>query len=255
MENPTKKGTRVNIMGKIPSRKKRQEAVYSLVMFPTIAIILLLIINGYTNLYLHGGILLSGIILGSIASSYTPDMRKKENKDKNIYSGLPQKKNSKKSAQTHKNKTATKTTINPSSNRPLDNLLDVDFTEMNGREFETMVAAYFKAKYKNAIQTPAAKDGGVDIVYTDKDGFKVAVQVKHRQESGNYITANEIYELNGARRNHKCQRSLFISSTGFTPDALQYADSFKMETRSSTWVNGELRKWKEKELKKRRVAN
>ncbi|MBB5324873.1 HJR/Mrr/RecB family endonuclease [Anoxybacillus tepidamans] len=51
------------------------------------------------------------------------------------------------------------------------------------------------------MKTPEAKDGGVDMVLTNKsDGVKIAVQVKHRYKSKNQITVKEMRELDSAKK-------------------------------------------------------
>lgn len=77
------------------SRKKRKDGVYTIVAGPIILIGLYFFFNSNsTNYWILGGIILVGVIMGSIASSYVPDMRYKKNRNKNPYSGLPLKKRS-----------------------------------------------------------------------------------------------------------------------------------------------------------------
>lgn len=93
----------------------------------------------------------------------------------------------------------------------------------------------------------------MDIIFKDKDGFKVAVQVKHRYVSKNNVTVREINELNGARRNHRCQLALFITSAGYTRDALRLADEQHIKTYGYEWVNNKILKWRMKEAKRRKL--
>lgn len=236
-----------------PSRKKRQESVRALVALPVLVILTVLIMNEVYNYYLLGGILLFGIILASIVENLVPDMRRKENKNKNSYTGIERKQ--KNSTQNKRVSTTTKSVKKPTSKsvREMKTLLKIPYEQMNGREFELIVAEYFKQNYKNAEKTRESKDGGVDITYIDDEGFKVAVQVKHRMESGKDIKESELRDLVGSMRNHKCRRTHFVTTTSYTPDAMRYAGDVKMKTYSFVWVNGGLQKWREEELKKIRA--
>lgn len=177
------------------------------------------------------GTVVEKAIISMKAKDAQKPQRKKPNKNKNI------------KAKAHTGKI-----------RDLNTLFLIPFDEMNGHEFEKIVAEYYKSKYKSAIQTPASKDSGVDIIYTDSDGFRVAVQVKHKVQSGKPVDAQEIYKINGARPNHKCNRAEFVSSTGYTTDALQYTDQMRIKTHGSYWVNNDLKKWKDKLAKKNNPA-
>lgn len=175
-----------------------------------------------------------------------------------LLSGVPvrtnKKNQSKKSVKIKQHREKTKEKISTGKIRDLNTLLLIPFYEMNGHEFEKIVAEYYKSKYKSAIQTPASKDSGVDIIYTDSDGLRVAVQVKHKVQSGKPVDAQEIYKINGARPNHKCNLAEFVSSTGYTTDALQYTDQMRIKTHGAYWVNNDLKKWKEKQVKLRKLS-
>ncbi|MDQ0412911.1 restriction endonuclease [Mesobacillus stamsii] len=174
-----------------------------------------------------------------------------------LLSGIPvrtNKKNQAKKSIKTKRKENSKYIRNNGKVRDINTLLLIPFDQMNGHEFEKVVAEYYKLKYKSAIQTPPSKDSGVDIIYTDSDGFRVAVQVKHKVKSGKPVDAQEIYKINGAKRNHKCNLAEFVSSTGYTKDALQYTDQMKINTHGAYWVNNDLKKWKEKEAKLRKLS-
>jgi restriction system protein len=126
---------------------------------------------------------------------------------------------------------------------------------MSGLEFEQLVFLYFKAIGYKPVKTPESKDGGVDMILTNKaDGIKIAVQVKHRYKSGNQITVKEIRELDSAKKNHRCVSSWFITSSTFTNDALRQADVYRMKTSDINYVESKIIPWKEREAAKRQVA-
>jgi restriction system protein len=72
------------------SRRKRKQTVYGATAGPILFIGLYFYFSaGSTNIYIFLAILFTAVIAGTITSSYVPDMRKKENRGKNVYSGLP----------------------------------------------------------------------------------------------------------------------------------------------------------------------
>lgn len=147
-----------------------------------------------------------------------------------------------------------KTVKNPYGIMPLENLLIAELNSMSGYDFEELCFQYFKHTYNYVEQTSYAKDKGVDFIFKDIDGFRVAVQVKHRCESNKKITLSEINQLNGARRAHNCSRGCFITSTGYTKDAINHADDLHIKTFDGTWVENKILRWREKEAKKRNLA-
>jgi len=75
-----------------PSRKQRQSTVYTIVAGPILFIGLWMMFQfNVTNIYYLIGLVLFAVVMGAIVSSFVPDMRRKENKNKNMYTGLPNK--------------------------------------------------------------------------------------------------------------------------------------------------------------------
>ena len=223
------------IMSKGESRKKRQEAVYILVMGPIVAIMILLMMNGITNLYLLGGMLFGGIIIASLAQSYVPDMRKKENKYKNEYTGLP----SKKKTNSTRNNTSSKKTISNKKNSPSKTpqkehnllrsekeILTLPLEELTWREFERLCFLYYKAKGYKPRETSEGADGGVDlIIYNRHHQADVAIQIKHYT---NPVTVEHVRQLDSAKKNHKCILAEFITTSFYTTAASREASDRKI---------------------------
>jgi len=245
---------------KMPSRRERQNAVISLFTFPAFIISFYLMMKGIIGL---AGVIVTlfiALIIGSWTARYVPDMRKKENKNKNPYTGLPQKTAEKKPAKTS---TSKKTTSPASSSqttgkynvRPDDVIIQLPLEELEGLEFEQLVYLYLKATGWKPIKTPETKDGGVDIVVINKtDGLKTAVQVKHYYRSKTQVTVKDIRELDSAKKNHRCIGTWFITSGTFTNAALVEADTRRMKTSDVTFVETKIIPWKEREAAKRQVA-
>lgn len=242
-------------MAKRPSRRARQDAVFSWVMLPTIAIILLLIMNGVTNYYVLGGIFVICLVIGGIATSYVPDMRRKENKNKNAYTGLSSKK------KTPQKNNSSKTQNLQNSNTPLKehNLLRTDneilalpFNTLTWREFERLCFLYYKGKGYKVKETKEGADGGIDLIYFDpKNQTNIAVQIKQYSKP---VNVNIIRNLDSAKKNYDCILAEIISTSTYTQTAKDEADKRKIVWRDKAWIDLFLLPWREKEAKKRKLA-
>lgn len=143
-----------------------------------------------------------------------------------------------------------------SSNRllPDDEILKLPLNKMSWREFERLCYMYYKAKKYKPEETKSGADGGIDLVYYHPyHKGKVAVQIKHRINSGNQVTVKEVRELNTAKRNYDCILAEFITTSTYTNDALKEAGDFKIETHDINWVNNKIIKWKNEETKRKSV--
>jgi HJR/Mrr/RecB family endonuclease len=102
---------------------------------------------------------------------------------------------------------------------------------MTHRDFEYYVADFLRlTRDLKTYVTQAAKDGGKDIIAFDDDE-KIYVEVKHWK--GN-VGRPAIQKLNGAMLADKVRRGYFITSSGFTKDALEYAQKTNI-----TLINGD----------------
>lgn len=158
-------------------------------------------------------------------------------------------------------KAATKKTVikkvnnnsKPSKNTPNQlpsdkQIIATNLEDLSWREFERLCFLYYKAKGYKPRETGESADGGVDLViYNPYHKAEEAIQIKHYIRSGNQITVTQIRELNSAKRNHKCSLSRFITTSGYTRDALREADQYKMECHDLNWVKNKIVKWQEQE--------
>lgn len=219
-------------------RKKLLEVINGLVIIIGLAIVFNLGLSYYFYIV---------VILGSPLFSY-----------KIIGRIITVKSIKKKPAQKKQQKTTSKTntkTGNPYNMMSYNELLTAKLDDMNGYDFEELCYQYFNHNVKYVEQTSYGKDKGVDFIFKDEDGFRVAVQVKHRYSSRNNVTVKEINELNGAKRNHRCTKAMFITSAGYTKDAINLADDLHIETHAEEWVNHNVLKWQQKEAKKRKLIS
>lgn len=96
----------------------------------------------------------------------------------------------------------------------------------NAYEFQDLVAALLRAMgYYTPFVAPKGKDGGIDIIaYRDPLGTespRIQVQIKHREAAAK---ATEMRQLMGLLQKEG-DVGIFVSTSGFTPDAKQAARS------------------------------
>lgn len=151
-----------------------------------------------------------------------------------------------------RSKTSRSKTKKPASNsfnrssptcRPDEVILTLPLDKMTGAEFERLLALYFKDQgYSVKEVGVGGKDGGVDLVITDKRGEKTAVQAKCYADH-NKVNVMKVRELVAAKRNHDCILSLIVTTSDFTSDARKEADQFKVDYWHGGLVDSKLRSW------------
>ncbi|RFA32239.1 hypothetical protein CAI16_18610 [Virgibacillus dokdonensis] len=130
-------------------------------------------------------------------------------------------------------------------------IIESPLEELSWREFERICYLYFKARGYKPRQTANGADGGVDlIIYNRHHQANEAVQIKHYLLSNNQITVREMRELNSAKRNYNCVLARFITSSGYTRQALMEADKYKIRCDHIDWVRSRIEKWRKSELAK-----
>jgi restriction system protein len=157
---------------------------------------------------------------------------------------LPTKQSRKRNSPKNKKQFKVNNRVPPGRRLPIEKLIHMELDKINGHEFEELCRAYLSSKYKHVEKTKDQKDGGVDIVYVNEDGLRVAVQCKHYLRSGKLIDVNDIRKLDSARKNHKCMLSEFITTSRFTKPALAEASDRRMETHDILWVKSNIDSWR-----------
>lgn len=161
---------------------------------------------------------------------------------------------------TRKKNSPNKTISNKSTNKNIDShkslktdkeILTLPLEQLTWNEFERLCYLYYKAKRYRPIETKKGADGGIDLViYNRHHRQNVAIQIKHWIDSGNRVGVKEIRELDSAKKNYKCILAEFISSTGYTKDALIEADKRKIKCHTAD----KILKWREQEVIKKDLA-
>ncbi|WP_256872182.1 restriction endonuclease [Paenibacillus sp. 79R4] len=127
--------------------------------------------------------------------------------------------------------------------RPDEVILTRHLSELNGAEFERLLALYFRGQGYTVNEVGVGgRDGGVDLVIRDQRGEKTAVQAKCYADH-NKVKVQIVRELVAAKRNHDCILSLLITTSDLTSDAKKEAGRFKVEYWHGGIIEQKLKAW------------
>lgn len=187
--------------------------------------------------------LLVVVVLGVIAGLLQPQKKQKGR------SRRPANANKRRSASTQQ-----KVIRSSKSCRPDEVILSRPLDELNGTEFERLLALYFRDQgYVVHEVGIGGNDGGVDLVIVDKRGERTAVQAKCYAEH-NMVPVQTVRELVAAKRNHNCMLTLLITTSDLTGPAKKEAEQFRVEYWHGGLVEEKLRRWgKWASVKRRKV--
>ncbi|TMN21826.1 restriction endonuclease [Lentibacillus cibarius] len=219
-------------------KKKDRKLISSTIsgLFMIISLYLYWIVFDSNNMYILFGIILATPFIEAMT-----------------YRMLPKNKKSNKKARSRIKHNSKKPKGRANFNRMREDheIISSPLHDLSWREFERICYLYFKARGHKPKETSNGADGGVDlIIYNRYHKANEAVQIKHYLSSGNQITVKEIRELNSAKRNHNCVLARFITSSGFTQDALREADRYRIQCSNIDWVMNHIEKWRKTELEK-----
>lgn len=99
---------------------------------------------------------------------------------------------------------------------------------MNPKEFEIMVAKFFKMQGYDTILTPYSGDWGIDVIAT-KGKEKVAVQAKMYGDSARKVSRLAMMQLYGAMAYQDCTRAVMVTNGECMEDALIVAEKLGIE--------------------------
>lgn len=127
-----------------------------------------------------------------------------------------------------------------------DNHIDwKDIQQMNGFDFEEVVADLFNAKGYDAKVTSGSGDQGADVV-ADKDFEKVVVQAKRYKGK---VSNSAVQEVVASMKHYNADRGLVITNSQFTSSARELASSNDIEL----WNGGKLKEQIEAYLNKNSI--
>ncbi|MGE6229873.1 restriction endonuclease [Paenibacillus chitinolyticus] len=131
--------------------------------------------------------------------------------------------------------------------RPDEVLLTKPLNDLNGVEFERLLALYFRDQgYVVHEVGIGGNDGGVDLVIVDKRGERTAVQAKCYADH-NMVPVQTVRELVAAKRNHNCMLTMLITTSDLTGPAKKEAEQFRVEFWHGGIVEEKLRNWKRRQ--------
>lgn len=99
---------------------------------------------------------------------------------------------------------------------------------MNPKEFEIMVAKFFKMQGYDTKLTPYSGDWGIDVIAT-KGKEKVAVQAKMYGDSARKVSRLAMMQLYGAMAYQDCTRAVMVTNGECMEDALIVAEKLGIE--------------------------
>lgn len=138
--------------------------------------------------------------------------------------------------------------------RPDEVILTSSLNDLNGVEFERLLALYFKDQgYIVHEVGVGGNDGGVDLVIVDKRGERTAVQAKCYADH-NTVSVQTVRELATAKRNHNCMLTLLVTTSDLTGPAKKEAEQYRMEYWHGGLLEEKLRKWSKWSPAKKRAT-
>lgn len=134
--------------------------------------------------------------------------------------------------------------------RPDERILASPLDDLNGVEFERLLALYFRDQGYIVHEVGiGGNDGGVDLVIVDKRGERTAVQAKC-YANHNLVPVQTVRELVAAKRNHNCMLTLLITTSDFTGPAKKEAEQFRVEYWHGGVIEEKLLRWDKWAVKK-----
>ncbi|MBE3584971.1 MAG: restriction endonuclease [Thermoanaerobacter sp.] len=94
--------------------------------------------------------------------------------------------------------------------------------KMSGREFEEFLEKLFQKLGYQTILTPEMKDHGADLIITNTQGRKFAIQAKKLQDYGR-VGVNVLGEVTRGQRWYGCHGSIVITNQYFTDQMIEEA--------------------------------
>ncbi len=101
--------------------------------------------------------------------------------------------------------------------------------KMNGSQFEDFVGFVFREAGYKVYQTKKTRDGGKDLILKTDKG-KMYVEIK-RYASRNLVSSSHVLKLIGSAVSDGVKQCLFVTTSGYTKDAIELAESSKVDVK------------------------
>jgi len=120
-----------------------------------------------------------------------------------------------------------------------DNILEI-LQAMDSTRFEFLVKDFMEQmKYGDGIVTKRSNDGGIDVIINEDElGLsKIYLQAK-RHKKGNNIGRPELQGFSGSMDSYATTKGVFITTSAFIKNAIEYADSIKSSGKNIILIDG-----------------
>lgn len=128
--------------------------------------------------------------------------------------------------------------------KPMEQLFTYDLKDLSELDFQELCFQYFKNTYRKVEQIPTEMNKNVNFIIVNREGFRVAVQVKHKVESGENVTSDEIQAFIEGKRIHNCKYAMVISTTDYIQDARDIAAEHEIEIYTYRWIENKVLHWR-----------
>lgn len=123
---------------------------------------------------------------------------------------------------------------------PSEWTLDV-LTRMDWKRFEALTAAYYKHLGFRAETIQCGPDGGIDVKLFRGDAPKPAAIVQCKAWSSRPVGVKPVRELLGVMVHNNVDTGVFLTTSGFTGDAVDFAKSHRIALGSGDQLLGKLK--------------
>lgn len=100
---------------------------------------------------------------------------------------------------------------------------------MKGEEFEIWLERQFKKAGYGVKRTPYQGDHGADLIATNTEGTKIAVQAKKLRKRKDRVGAKALGEVLRGKKYYKCDKAMMVTNQGYTQQARDEARKFGIE--------------------------
>lgn len=100
-----------------------------------------------------------------------------------------------------------------------------ELDKMDGYEFERFLSVLYEKLGYKVLQTQLSRDQGADLVIV-KNGERIVVQAKRYS---NNVSNKAIPEIAAAIKHYGADRGIVVTTSGFTPSAIELAESNNIE--------------------------
>lgn len=116
----------------------------------------------------------------------------------------------------------------PTQHKSRSNLRNIDYMQLDDYQFEHFCANVLNRNGYQMMVTRKSGDGGKDLVGWNSRNERVFGEVKHYKDS-NKVSRPLMQKLKGAMVDAGVERGVFITTSSFTSEAIEYAKRNKIQ--------------------------